>query len=641
MSARCFVRLATDGARPKVVLLNSDASFAAFKARCAEKLGIGSSDGHDITLLMDSKAGRVEIDALEEISTEDLLIVVPTCECPSPPSRSLKAARTSAEGAGQRWNHSDSQSTPTSVAAQINNRLAASRTGRCSVDAPLDHLETPEEKPGVVTNCVDTQVRCLGAPEEKPRLSPSEQAASLTSSELLSGATKDQLSQITKINLKRKEIDDAVAEALAAGMPRWCCGRDLETLEISHNRIGGSGVVALVATLRTWAPGLQTLWLDYNAIGTVGAECLCEWLTSAHDAPLSLHTLGIGYNKLGDAGAAAMSKALERNRTLTQLRLRGNGIGDAGAAMLAAALSSSNSSLKKLLLKENRISETGQGALRAAAPVHLTFVELACMVVDAASAVATASTLASAAVNLLTGRPRSTLLILSCNHRLPASETEAAAVHALHPSSQRLIDPSAEQAAAAVGAHDWVHFCGHADPRLGTDRVLVWCKDGELDAVAASTLVNMLRGKRLVVLNGCCSDELGCKLIQAGGVQHVVCWETKLKDVAGPPFAEGFWRAMVGHESDDDATFRAAVRAAFEAGRTGLLSVTKPQASALDVGQGEYRAANVPKFALVDPSHGARTPRGEIAAGVPLLLLCPPLTSGIPAVPDLYYGLTL
>ena len=297
--------------------------------------------------------------------------------------------------------------------------------------------------------------------------------------------------------------------------------------------------------------------------------------------------------------------------------------------------------MKKLLLKENRISETGQGALRAAAPVHLTFVELACMVVDAASAVATASTLASAAVNLLTGRPRSTLLILSCNHRLPASETEAAAVHALHPSSQRLIDPSAEQAAAAVGAHDWVHFCGHADPRLGTDRVLVWCKDGELDAVAASTLVNMLRGKRLVVLNGCCSDELGCKLIQAGGVQHVVCWETKLKDVAGPPFAEGFWRAMVGHESDDDATFRAAVRAAFEAGRTALLSVTKPQASALDVGQGEYRAANVPKFALVDPSHGARTPRGEIAAGVPLLLLCPPLTSGIPAVPDLYYGLTL
>ena len=49
----------------------------------------------------------------------------------------------------------------------------------------------------------------------------------------------------------------------------------------------------------------------------------------------------------------------------------------------------------------------------------------------------------------------------------------------------------------------------------------------------------------------------------------------------------------------------------------------------------------MPKFALADPSHGARTPRGEIAAGVPLLLLCPPLTSGIPAVPDLYYGLTL
>ena len=608
MAARCFVRLAADGARLKAVPLGADASFAAFKARCAEKLGIESSDGHDINLLMDSKAGRVEIDALEEISTDDLLIVVPTGKYPSPPPRSLKAAQTSAEGAAASEWHHDSQG-------------EQSTKRRRSVDELLDqlHFETPEEK---------------------PLLSSSEQAAFSTSSELLSGATKDQLSQITKINLKRKEIDDAVAKALAAGMPRYC-GRDLQTIEISHNRIGGSGVVALVATLRRWTPGLNALWLDYNAIGTLGAECLCEWLTSAHDAPLSLHTLGIGYNKLGDAGAAAMSKALESTRTLTQLGLRGNAIGDAGAAMLAAALSTSNSSLKKLLLKENRISETGQNALRAAAPAHLTFVELANMAADAASAVATASAMASAAMSIAIARPRATLLILSCNHRLPAADTEAAAVHALHPSSRRLIDPSAEQVAAAVGSHDWVHFCGHADPRLDTDRVLVWCKDGELDAVAASTLVNMLRGKRLVVLNGCCSDELGCKLIQAGGVQHVVCWETKLKDDAGPPFAEGFWRAMVGHESDDDATFRAAVRAAFEAGRTALLSVTKPQESALDVGHGEYRAANVPKYALVDPSHGARTPRGEVAAGVPLLLLCPQLTSGIPAAPDLYYGLTL
>ena len=206
---------------------------------------------------------------------------------------------------------------------------------------------------------------------------------------------------------------------------------------------------------------------------------------------------------------------------------------------------------------------------------------------------------------------RMTLLVLSCNHGLPATGNEAAAVHTLHQGSTLLIDPSAEQAAAAVSPHEWVHFCGHADPWLGADRVLVWCKNGGLEAVSTSTLVGMMRGKRLVVLNGCCSDELGCKLIQAGGVQHVVCWETKLCDPVGPPFAEGFWRAMSGHESDDYARFRTAVRLAFEAGKTAVLSVTQPRPSVLDVGSSEKRLhASVPMYALVDPSTGAHTPQG-------------------------------
>ena len=227
------------------------------------------------------------------------------------------------------------------------------------------------------------------------------------------------------------------------------------------------------------------------------------------------------------------------------------------------------------------------------------------------------------------------LVILSCNHGLPATDTEAAAMYALLPDSQLLVDPSAEQAAAAVGPHDCVHFCGHSDPRLGQDRVLVWCKNGGLEAVAAATLIEMLRGKRLVVLNGCCSDELGGALLRAG-VQHVVCWETKLFDPAGALFGVGFWRVMVGHETDGEAEFRAAVRTAFEAGRTAVLSATRPQPSALDVGDGRRRAASVPTYALVDPSAGASTSQGEIAAGVPLLLLCPRLTSGIPALPDHY-----
>jgi hypothetical protein len=105
-AARCFVRApppqqegivtVSDGDRPKVVLLGADTSFEAFKARCAAKLGIASS-GDDITLLLGSQTGSInlhsapEIEALDEISPDDLLIVLPR-------SASAAPAGTSTEG---------------------------------------------------------------------------------------------------------------------------------------------------------------------------------------------------------------------------------------------------------------------------------------------------------------------------------------------------------------------------------------------------------------------------------------------------------------------------------------------------------------------------------------------------------------
>jgi hypothetical protein len=86
----------SDGDRPKVVLLGADTSFAAFKAMCAAKLGIASS-GDDITLLLGSQTGSIslhnapEIEALDEISPDDLLIVLPR-------SASAAPAGTSTEG---------------------------------------------------------------------------------------------------------------------------------------------------------------------------------------------------------------------------------------------------------------------------------------------------------------------------------------------------------------------------------------------------------------------------------------------------------------------------------------------------------------------------------------------------------------
>ena len=85
-SARCFIRLATD-TRSKVVLLpdlTRPDAFSAFKERCAAKLGLPSLT--PLTLLLASNHAQQvkvdldaapEIEALDEVSPEDFLIVVP------------------------------------------------------------------------------------------------------------------------------------------------------------------------------------------------------------------------------------------------------------------------------------------------------------------------------------------------------------------------------------------------------------------------------------------------------------------------------------------------------------------------------------------------------------------------------------
>ena len=66
----------------------------------------------------------------------------------------------------------------------------------------------------------------------------------------------------------------------------------------------------------------------------------------------SLTTLILGYNLIGDTGAAAIAEALRVNGSLKQLLLYENTIGDAGAAAIAAALRVGGS-LKELYLGGN------------------------------------------------------------------------------------------------------------------------------------------------------------------------------------------------------------------------------------------------------------------------------------------------
>ena len=243
-----------------------------------------------------------------------------------------------------------------------------------------------------------------------------------------------------------------------------------------------------------------------------------------------------------------------------------------------------------------------------------------------------------------------TTLVLGCRPTLANVEDEVTAVASAAPNAELLLDPNPSLVAAKAPQHDWCHFAGHADPKLGPDRVLVWCDAGGFAAVDASTLVDMLRSKKLVVLNGCKSVEVGIKLRQAG-VPNVVAWTTLLYDPAAKLFAVEFWNKMDGHADDDEDALHNAVRVAFASAKLAVQTAVKP-GGAVDVGGGKTHASSVPKYELHDPEDAATVVQtgpdrgtllpaagaekaGRNAAGVPICLQTCAL-HGVPNLPEQY-----
>ena len=243
-----------------------------------------------------------------------------------------------------------------------------------------------------------------------------------------------------------------------------------------------------------------------------------------------------------------------------------------------------------------------------------------------------------------------TTLVLGCRPTLPCVEDEVNAVASAAPNAELSLDPNPTLVAAKAPQHNWCHFAGHADPKLGPDRVLVWCDAGGFAAVDASTLIDMLRSMKLVVLNGCKSVELGIKLRQAG-VPNVVAWTTILFDPAAKLFAVSFWQMMAAHAHDDEDALRKAVRDAFASAKLAVQAAVKP-GGAVDVGGGKTHAASVPKYELHDPEDAATVVQagsdrgtllpavgaekaGRNAAGVPICLQTCAL-HGVPNLPEQY-----
>ena len=74
------------------------------------------------------------------------------------------------------------------------------------------------------------------------------------------------------------------------------------------------------------------------------------------------HRSDLHNNNVGDAGAASLASALEKNATLQELYLDHNGVGDAGAASLASALEQ-NATLLELSFGGNDVGAAGAASL--------------------------------------------------------------------------------------------------------------------------------------------------------------------------------------------------------------------------------------------------------------------------------------
>ena len=137
----------------------------------------------------------------------------------------------------------------------------------------------------------------------------------------------------------------------------------VERLDLHGIGVGDAGAASLASALEKNAT-LQTLNLSFNKVGAAGAASLA----SALEKNATLQKLDLIMAEVGAAGAASLASALEKNATLQTLMLGSNGVGDAGAASLASALEK-NATLQTLSLCNNEVmGDSGAASLASALP---------------------------------------------------------------------------------------------------------------------------------------------------------------------------------------------------------------------------------------------------------------------------------
>ena len=131
-----------------------------------------------------------------------------------------------------------------------------------------------------------------------------------------------------------KGLEDVDAALLARAIVSGGDAARLSAIDLSFNRLTDAGAAAAAAIVAA-APALATLAAQENQIGDAGGAALARALVGLRRAPPRHGEAVVEFDRR--CGMAALAAAVGAAPALTELRLDANRIGDAGATALAHA----------------------------------------------------------------------------------------------------------------------------------------------------------------------------------------------------------------------------------------------------------------------------------------------------------------
>ena len=231
-------------------------------------------------------------------------------------------------------------------------------------DMLLPHVEQPVAAEADVTRALaklrpslSAVLRMNGASEESSR-TPRWASGSLT----CSARSLDSFSGV----LRNLHDLDCAALAVLLTPTRLSA---LTKIDLSYNKLGDGGAMALGRALSGGAPRLTKLWLHENSIGSVGFAALSDAMRLG-GAP-AIEEVRIQHNCVGDQGATSFARAWAAGgcRALREVHARANKIGSVGLNALARELHQVPNLVLLYLggpLGGNLVSDEGADALAAA-----------------------------------------------------------------------------------------------------------------------------------------------------------------------------------------------------------------------------------------------------------------------------------